>query len=227
MRINIKSSEKNKRYLLEQIGFQAAPKINKQVLSQIAKPIKELVIAELKNHPAYKGIIGEKSEDPQWDIQAHMGLDFTEVANFVEAFDKILEDNLLVQQSKKSILGLDIYFPDKQQILDQVGENGRYTSINGFEIEWLKWVLDGIGAVDAAIFLNHSDGRDFSLEGSKTGRAIMIKPNDNFDKTWSVSNYAFGKRNNFVEGTLNNIQFKNKVSSIVTKVYNEVIKGYK
>lgn len=48
MRINIKSSEKNKRYLLEQIGFQAAPKINKQVLSQIAKPIKELVIAELK-----------------------------------------------------------------------------------------------------------------------------------------------------------------------------------
>lgn len=225
MKFNIPSSKKNKDYIIQQIGLQASPKINEIVLKKVRPIVKELFIETLKDNPVYKGLIGEYPNSKEWDIQAHFGLTDQEVQLFITQFDEILQTYTKVNRSRQRVLGIDVIFADHQKIIDNIGSAGRYTSKNGYDIPWLQWLLAGAGEVEAAIFF-HSDGRDFGVE-SKSGRAIMIETNDKFPESWSIGNYSFGQRKNFVDGTFNNIQFRNKVSALIANTYNEVIKGYK
>lgn len=225
MKLTMTASAHNKRIVLEQIGFQIAPKLNLAVRDSLKEPIKELVIEVIKEHPIYRGIMGRFAGNEEMDVQAHMGLTDDLKDLFDEEFTDLLSQFLKVQRSQQSLLGIDILLPEKDKIVAEISSGAYLSDTSLIEIPWLEWLLDGVGPIDAAILYGaHKSGQD--LLGSRSGRAIMVKPGGELGP-WSTASYKFGQKNNFIEQAFNSSKFSNKLGVIVRKAYEDQIKKLK
>lgn len=187
-------------------------KVRDNVRAKLPLIIKEM----LEQTDVIKSLNGEFADDPQKDLPAHFGLTPAEGRLEARSIIDIFLNNLIIQRDNKNYNSLNIYFNPTKIESKLLSEIKGYTSINGFDIEWMDWLLNGHQIVGFNIVFGIMPGLD-----SRSGRALMRKSPTG---SWSTSYYFYGK-GDFLEKMLTNINRK-KVDALIREEFKSVLKQY-
>jgi len=174
----------------------------------------------------HQALIGDFSGNKEFDLPAHLGFGRDPAPSAIDVDSQIrfgLSEVLQVTPIRRSYgkFSFNITVVGFQEIL-QSQLDGSYITEKGDIINWLEWLLEGIGDIDG-----YSIRFDYELKNvnigsiSRSGRAIMVKDGGG----WSVGDYTFAENENFIIDILNDLTWQEDAQNIVETVFGNVLRN--
>lgn len=193
--IKILNLENISKQILEKLSDNTVLKREvRRAIEEVKPKIGVAFIRAFKRTLVYKGLRGDFANDPQKDVQAHMGIEDT--SGILENMSSALAEAVEIGPFRKDRLIYRFRFQSKdlgEYLLSKVEDN-QYNSKGG-TVYWLEWLINGV-ELDVGISFEDWDSilKNDSRYESRTGRALMLQD----EPDWSTDEYS-----NFSEKGIN------------------------